>query len=117
MKKIKLICAFPFYIIAVIIASIIAIPISIMHMFEAKAYFNPIKLGWYYFNGSKYKMFSTFEDSELLLISPFFVLFLFLIGLVITLIWKQVFLFILVIGVSYCIYRMGKFVVKNIFNK
>ena len=49
MKNIKLICAFPFYIIAVIIASIIAIPISIMHMFEAKVYFNPIKLGWYYF--------------------------------------------------------------------
>ena len=117
MKKIKLICALPFYIIAVIIASIITIPISIMHMFVAKAYFNPIKLGWYYFNGKKYEMFSMFKDSELLIISPFLVLFLFLIGLVITLIWKYVLLFILVIGVLYCIYRIGKFVVKNIFIK
>jgi hypothetical protein len=86
-------------------------------MFVAKAYFNPIKLDWYYFNGKKYEMFSTFKDSELLLISPFFVLLLFLIVLVITLIWKYVLLFILIIGVLYCIYRISKFVVKNIFIK
>ena len=117
MKNIKLICAFPFYIIAVIIASIIAIPISIMHMFVANAYFNPIKLGWYYFNGKKYEMFSMFKDEELLLISLLLVLTLFLVGFVLIHVWKYVLLFILVIGLLYCIYRMGKFVVKNIFNK
>jgi len=94
---------FPTYIIAVIFSCIITLPISWITMIVDKAYFNPIKLKWTYFNGDDYSDY--FEPSVTYLLSPLAFLFLLMLIPLIIKAWIYVLSFIaivlIIIGVIY----------------
>ena len=102
-RKYKLICMFPAYILAVIFSCIITLPISWMPMIVDKAYFNPIKLKWMYFNGGDYSNY--FEPSVVYLLSPLAFLFLLMLIPIVIKLWIYVLSFIaivlIIIGVIY----------------
>lgn len=102
-RKYKLICMFPTYIIAVIFSCIITLPISWITIILDKAYFNPIKLKWTYFNGDDYSYY--FEPCIAYLFSPLAFLFLLMLIPFIIKAWIYVLSFIaivlIIIGVIY----------------
>ena len=114
-RKYKLICMFPVYIIAVIFSCIITLPISWIPMIVDKAYFNPIKLKWTYFNGDDYSYY--FEPSVTYLLSPLtFLLLLMLIPLIIKA-WIYVLSFIVIVLIIIGVFYLSRDVADILFNK
>lgn len=113
--KYKVICLFPFYLITVIIACVIMLPISWLTMIIHRAYFNPIKLKWMYFDGNDYScdeddfivqyLFSPLVFSFILMIIPIFIKFWFFILLFAVGIAIVVYLFYLSRGVAETIFK------------
>ena len=115
-KKIKLILAFPFYLVFVLIACVIALPISTFHLMAYQAYYNPFKLGWYYINGKPYK-FKSDEFDEMVFFSPLLFFCLLVIVGICVFYWKQ---FLICSGcLAFIIVTiiLSKFVVKELFEK
>lgn len=112
--KYKVICLFPFYLITVIIACIIMLPISWLTMIIHRAYFNPIKLKWMYFDGNDYPcdecdfivqyLFSPMVFSFILMIIPIFIKF-----------WFFILLFAAGIAIVVCLFYLSRDVADTIF--
>ena len=112
--KYKVICLFPFYLITVIIACIIMLPISWFTMIVHRAYLNPIKLKWMYFDGNDYccdyddfivqYLFSPLVFSFILMIIPIFIKF-----------WFFILLFAVGIAIVVCLFYLSRGVTDMIF--
>ena len=112
--KYKVICLFPFYLIAVIIACVIMLPISWLAMIVHKAYFNPIKLKWMYFDGIDYQcdcddfifqyLFSPLVFLFILMIIPIFIKF-----------WFFILLFAVGIAIVVYLFYLSRDVADTIF--